>query len=215
MKESYICGFIVLRNPIFNYGKNDQGIYLEIPPGGEKIYYNGIDRMPWFDLDEYYYSGQLPVDLIEIRNAIESSDTDFSDISLLQDIRQAYLVYSFLNSRTQNKNELAVVYSKELAEKRGFQTVDMEIKWLGIDIYCPGYGSQIREGIFNMSKVFTKYLRYINEYGLFSDEYICDKYIDCYLQLSHLYDLESVPGELVNRVQKIRLGTIKCLNQSA
>jgi hypothetical protein len=50
-------GFLIVRLPEYNFDAEDRGAFSkEVPKLGD-IYYGGIFRMPWFDLDEDYISG--------------------------------------------------------------------------------------------------------------------------------------------------------------
>jgi hypothetical protein len=53
-------GFLVVRLPFLNKDALGRGAYSKIAPSLGSIYYGGIDRMDWFDVEEDFYNNTLP-----------------------------------------------------------------------------------------------------------------------------------------------------------
>jgi len=112
-----ICGYVVLRKPMHNFYAADRCAFFKKPPCIGDIYYSGLDRMPWFDLDEDHYSGTLPLELIKLRSEIEETNQYFTDIKLLSNVDKTQKILEFSN-RHQDRNEICVVFSENLAKQK-------------------------------------------------------------------------------------------------
>ena len=62
-----IVGFIVVRTPKFNFDAEGRGAFSSPAPRLGSIYYGGVDRMPWFDVDKHYYARILPTEIAKLR----------------------------------------------------------------------------------------------------------------------------------------------------
>ena len=67
-----ICGFIILRKPEYNFDSRPLSAFSIKPPSINNIYYSGLDRMPWFDIDEGYYNKTLADKILKLRTKLHS-----------------------------------------------------------------------------------------------------------------------------------------------
>lgn len=203
-----VCGFVVLRKPNQNYDKEGRGAFLSSPPCIDEICYSGIDRMPWFELDEDLYSGTLSQEFVALRDKIQKKNDDFTDIKLLTDLDEVRSILNYSNWITE-RNEIAVVFSEKLAEIKGTINTDMKVVWLGLDIYCPGYGSQLREGIFSKPELFSGFVKQLNPNGLFDiDSPVLADYVQMYRELSDAHNLEPIDSKMVGQIDTIKIGKL-------
>lgn len=187
----FICGFLVVRKPDQNFDEVcDSPYYLaSSPPCIEGVCYSGLSRVPWFELDEHFYAGTLPKELVEIREELEKINQPYLDIKLIKDFDTARKILEYSNS-IQDRYEIAVVFSDKLSKNKGSFETNLNIYWLGLDIYYSGYGSQIKEGIFNKPSLFDDFLGNLNSNGLFDNN---DDVIEAYVKK---YNEVAVSGNL-------------------
>lgn len=67
--------YIVVLDPIY-LGSLHGDTLKVIVNGGMSVFYRGIDREPWWNLDKLYYAGLLGVEMTELRRNIERSGLD-------------------------------------------------------------------------------------------------------------------------------------------
>ncbi len=202
-----ICGYVVLRKPMHNFYGADRSAFFKKPPCIGDIYYSGIDRMAWFDLDEDHYSGILPCEFIELRDEIEEKNQDFTDIKLLGDLDKTKRILEFCN-RHQDRNEICVVFSENLAKQKKVVIGCSNVMWLGNDVYCHGYGSILAQGLFAKPDLFPEFIGQLNTNGLFNlDSYITNKYIERYIEMSKLHNLEQI-DDVIDQIDIIAVGRL-------
>ncbi len=204
-----ICGFIILRKPDYNFDERGRGTFSSNVPKIGNMFYSGVDRMPWFDLNEYYYNSSLPSHLIKIRQELCNNNQDFNDFDLILDLQKAIQALEFSN-KNGSINELAVFYSERMETSFGVIKLNIDISWLGIDPYIHGYGSLIREGIFKYPNEFSSYLEMLNSNGLFdldSKRNDVIEYIKTYNNLSKNINLEPI-DEFTNDIDLITIGRV-------
>ncbi|POZ49557.1 hypothetical protein [Methylovulum psychrotolerans] len=198
MTRNSICGYFVLRKPIYNFDLKEREFFRKEPPCIGCICYSGISRMPWFDLDddEDYYSGTLPRESIELRNEIDEQYRDFSNIELLRDLDKTKRILAFSN-RHQDRNEICVAFSETLAKQKGTFISDSAIQWLGVDVFFSGYGSILEQGIFAKPDLFPEFIIRLNMNGLFDlgSDFV-SSYIDEYIEVSEAHNLEPYSGPI-------------------
>lgn len=200
-----ICGYFVLRKPKQNFDEKGRGCFLKNPPCIGDIYYSGINRMPWFDIDDDYYSGTLPREFIELRNKLNEQNQDFTDIELLRDLDNTRKILEFSN-RHQDRNEICVLFSEQLAEKKGTFISDSNIQWLGVDVFFSGYGSILEQGIFAKPDLFPEFTVRLNSNGLFDlGSNFVGRYIDKYIEVSKSHNLEPI-ADLITPVDIVTVG---------
>ncbi len=189
-----------------NFDEEGRGAFLPNAPKIDELYYGGVDRMPWFELDEGFFSKTLPAQLTQFRKEIRTSNPDSSDFKLLFDLSKVVSIFEYSNQHD-DINEIIVLQSDALRKTKGVFDCDSEIKWLGIDVYCQGYGSLIREGIFKKPGVFSSFRNMINEFGLFHlDNDNIGNYIQHYFKSSKEHNLEEIPPS--GDIDIIKLGRI-------
>lgn len=210
-----ICGFLVVRKPDQNFDKVSVSPYFlpGLPPCIKGVCYSGISRVPWYELEENYYAGTLPQELIEFREELNEVNQPDLDLKLIKDFDKARKVLEYSNT-VQDRYEIAVLYSEKLSKIKGSLEVDvdMDIDWLGIDIYYSGYGSQLKEGIFNKAILFNDFIEKINSHGLFeNDKSLIEAYTDRYNEVSAdnnlelMHDIDFVLRDLI-RVGRVKRG---------
>src|SRR5262245_61928590 len=103
------------------------------------LYYGGVNRMPWFDVDEVRYSEEgLSGDLLELMRAIQDNRSYYSGLPIARDLAGALRLLKFSN-RLEARNELIVLRSRELLRRKpGPLACPSAISWLGIDPFCLG-----------------------------------------------------------------------------
>ena len=202
-----ICGFMVVRKPKMNFDKEGRGAFLSHAPNIDGLYYGGVDRMPWFEIDEDYFSGILPKQLIELRKELRKTNQDTSDLKLLFDLSLVNSVIEYSNKKIEI-NEIIVLRSSGLERTKGSFICDNEIEWHGIDIHCQGYGSLLREGIFSKPEVFSTFINAINEHGLFNeDSKLINYYIEHYINISKAHNLEKIDRNIA-ALDRIEVGNL-------
>lgn len=192
MEES--CGYMVVRLPAENFDPEGRGAFSAKVPIFNGIYYGGLDRLPWFDIDEAYYSGRLPIDLRCIRRSLKEINLDFSGIDLLKSLSEARQMLDYSNRESQ-KNEIITVYSEMLRELKGAIKLESSVNWIGCDIINLGHSSLLHDGIFSNAELFMDFQDALNENGLIRDETTAKEYIMRYCQLAEQGLVEEIIDE--------------------
>ncbi|MBV1928197.1 MAG: hypothetical protein KUG81_01630 [Gammaproteobacteria bacterium] len=199
-----ISGYIVLRKPEFNFDESGRGAYLPYAPKIGDQLYGGIDRMQWFDLDEGYYEKSLPMELIKIRERIYSANQQSSDMKLIDSLDDAERVLTYSN-KSICRNELIGVVEEKHFDHSNLNNVKNKRSILGCDVFCDGYGSLIREGVFSKPEYFGEHIDKLNESGIFHcDESSIEKYIEFYQMKSREGQVESMEGK-IKAIQILRI----------
>lgn len=202
-----ISGFLVLRKPDFNYDEEGRGAFLPYAPKIGELYYAGIDRMAWFDIDEEYYSKELPDDILQLRNELDKNKLNYTDFKLMLDFKNAKKLLEYSNKR-QIINELVTICSEKIGSIDDGVSFEINSELLGVDLYCHGYGSIVREGIFTKPELFTDFSDRLNAHGLFnSDDAIIDNYIDFYVECSKSGVIEPIDGAESN-LEKVLISRV-------
>ncbi|MCP4347077.1 MAG: hypothetical protein GY795_16310 [Desulfobacterales bacterium] len=202
-----VCGFMVLRKPSENFDGEGQGAFLPYAPKLGDIYYAGVDRMPWFELDEHYFAGVLPENFVQLRKELRHINQNLTDFKLIYDIEKAIAILEYSN-QINPICELIAIESSDIIKVKGVINCEAIINWIGIDIYCHGYGSLIREGLFNKPKLFSFFSNEVNEHGLFNmNSELIDEYIDTYIKCSKINNLEKINGA-IKHLDKIAVGRV-------
>lgn len=192
--------YVVLRKCALNFDARARGAFLSSPPCLNNKYYAGIDRMPWFDLDEKYYSGALSK---EVREELEKIHRNISNYGLpvSNELNLATMLLE-LSNQDSDANELVFLCKRgeKLPSISGFELSD-----LGVDLYVDGYGSIIRNGFFshNDSELIKVYEQHLNPSGIFNnnDEGIIEQYVKAYKQSE---SVEPVEGA-VHRISILKM----------
>jgi hypothetical protein len=203
-----ITGLLVVRLPAHNFDREGRGAFLAVAPKIGNIFYGGIDRMPWFDLDEDYYAKTLPGDLLEIRKSLSEGSRDFTGIELCYDLQMASKVLEWSN-REVTRNEVIAVRSQKLVElkKKSLALDSEEIDWLGFDFVSLGHWSLLAGGMFTSPSYFLRWQAYLNEHGLMSNENILREFASDYSAAAKKNGVEPIPEEVYG-LEAIEIGRI-------
>lgn len=204
-----VCGFIVLRKPDQNYDDVPQApFYLHgTPPCINEICYSGIVRAPWYELDEGDFKGTLPDNLVKLSRELNETNQPYLDIKLFKDIDMAKEVLEYSNS-IQNRYEIASIYSDKLADMKGIVKTNEDITWLGNDVFCYGYGSQLLDGLFSNPAEFSDTVSLINSNGLIDNIDSIESYVTFYNQISSSLNIESIVDIDPSLKDVIRIGRV-------
>jgi len=195
-------GFLVVRSPEKNRDVQKRGAFSAEAPHLGPVYYSGIDRMPWFDIEEDFYKGGLPDDLVPLLRRITSS-SDFSGINLCTDLTIARDLLNYSNRRTVD-NELIVVRAKKLAALKGIVEIDeTQIRWIGYDLVCLGGASLLRDGVFSVPTAFPGWQGSLNQDGLLPSSSVTAAYLQAYKTAMAEGVVEELPEELPNFVYAV------------
>jgi len=169
--------------------------------------YGGIDRMPWFELDEAFYRGTLPGDISRLRASLTEANEDLTGIRLCQDLRTALALLEYSN-RSETKNELIALRSDKLARVKGAMKLDNSLcTWLGYDVVSLGNWSLLRDGLFRSPASFPGWEKMINESGLLIDPELSESIIELYEAASRAGQVEELPGSLYG-IDVIEVGKV-------
>ena len=167
MKEQVCAGILVLRLPNQNFDAEGRGAFSSTAPKIGDLFYGGVHRMPWFDVDEDYYQGSLPDDLNQLRSSLKADD--FTGVNLCYDLEAARRMLAWSNRKCE-RNELVAVRSERLvAIKRKTITIEQEIQWKGFDFVSLGNWSLLADGLFCRPKYFAAWKKHLNNHGLMDD----------------------------------------------
>lgn len=197
-----ICGFVVVRFGKLNFRGRE---YSElIPPHVDGIYYGGIERLDWFDIDNERYSGTLPVEYKLLYEQLDNTST----VSLIKKLDIAKKLLDFSNRKKQ-LNEIIAIYSKGIEATYGSFISEREIHWRGEDVVC-WMGSMLREGIFTKPHLFIEFKNKLNKYGLFDiNSQVSDLYVEHYSNLSAQGHVLEDFSNVMSSLDKIWIGEFK------
>jgi hypothetical protein len=204
-KDIEARGFMVVRRPEFN--TRESGVVPpQPPPRIDGTLYCGIDRMGWNEVDLAFYERSLPEDLVLKREVIWAASPVDLDFKLCSDLSDARALLDFSN-RQREESELAIVDSDLLARYPAIPLDEVEVEWLGSDLYCHGFGSQLLGGIFSDPETFSEFLEELNEHGLFEiGTPTLQRYKEAYVDRATHAGLE--PIERVDQIDTVRVGRV-------
>ena len=195
--EQNISGFLVVRKAGMDKDPEGRAFYGARPSCLGALCYGGIDRMPWFDLDEEFYAGTLPEGVARLRKSLDLANDDLTGIRLCKDWPTARALLEF-DERARLVNEIVCVRSGKLAAIKG--TVGSSdvpaVRWGGYDLVSLGNWSLLREGLFRSPASFQGWEKVLNEFGLLSSPESADEYLRLYEAASHAGRVEELPGSL-------------------
>lgn len=202
-----VSGYLVVRVPETNFDEQGRGAFPASAPCVEGICYGGIDRMPWFDVEDELYSGNLPADLKNIHDAIKKSNDDFTGLAICTDFQAALQLLEYSNRKVR-RNELIALTSPKLSEIKGsFELHPQRVEWLGYDIVSLGNWSLLREGFFVQPDEFKDLRQRLTSAGLLSDLEIATAYVQDYLAASNKGHVEELP-ESSYGIESIYVGRV-------
>ncbi|MGH9874447.1 MAG: hypothetical protein ACRD9S_18485 [Pyrinomonadaceae bacterium] len=204
-----VNGFLVVRLPHLNRDQAGRGVYPAQPPVLGTVHYGGIDRMPWFDIDEELYAGVLPANIAQARQLIEEDNNDdFTGIKLCKDLDTALALLKHSN-RLEAANELIVIRSEKLTEIKDAIDFDTSrVSWIGYDVLILGDLSLLRAGLFTSPSSFPGWGDRLNELGLFSSRALLDEYVRAYEAASLKGAIEQLPRNTMYGIDMVEIGRL-------
>lgn len=197
-----ICGFTIVRLARLNF----RGVeYSELkPPQVDEIYYHGIERLDWFDIENEYYSKTLPANYSVLFEQLDN----IGMLSLTKKFEIAQKLLAFSNMK-RPLNEIIAIYSKGIETTYGSFTTDRKIDWIGEDVEC-WVGSMLKEGIFKKPHLFSDFKKNLNQYGLFDiNSPITDLYANYYNKLTRQGEVLEIFSDVMHQLDKIWIGIPK------
>lgn len=173
-----VCGFMVVRRPAENRDALGLGAFPAVVPTLGGVPYGGVDRMPWFDLDERFYAGTASELLQAAKGEIKRTNRDVSGVDVLSDLNLVRRVMDELGADAA-RNEIIAVYSAELCSLK--QTIESpnHLLPLGYDVVIHGAGSALRSGAFE-AVGFREWDGRVNINGLLESVDDCQSYAAAY-----------------------------------
>ncbi|MFJ2990367.1 hypothetical protein ACIPF8_21080 [Collimonas sp. NPDC087041] len=172
----YNFGYLVVRLPAFVSEFAGDTLHTISDSQGRDISYFGLDRNPWRDFDDLFYSEQLAEKYKSIRQKIIGSKLNSFSPGVCYEIQEAKEILE-LSNKALIRNELIMITAESDISKSGEQD-----NVLGFDCYVDGYGSLLRLGLFQRGDIFNDFLPYLNTNGMFNSSEQISKYVEAYLQ---------------------------------
>ena len=200
-----ICGYLVLRMPEHSYDERALGHPRRNPVGSR--YYGGVDRMPWADLVAGRASGSLPPGVALLWDELIEWNRGDWDVLLSPHLGKTRELLAYSNASVA-RNEICAVYSPHLALRKGCMDSPVDVAWLGVDLFLPGYGSIVDQGFFAHPDLFSRFDSDINEEGLIHLESThIEAYTQEYVRLEAAHHLEPIDDSLAD-LDRIEIGRI-------
>jgi hypothetical protein len=155
---------------------------------GEAIYYMGIDRDPWWDLDGLFYEKKLSRQENDLRTRIKSSRLPFFSAGVCGDMDCACQALS-LSNQALEANEIIYI-STNIA--RNLSLDNRNTTYMGLDYYFDGYGSVLRLGLFCKPQLFLGAVDHLNDFGLFDSLEMLLDYVKTYTIICKRHGLEPI-----------------------
>jgi hypothetical protein len=198
-----IAGYIVVRKPYFN--NEDLLVGKKLTSNVDGVYYCGIDRLNWVDVDNMYLNNMLKLDQKNVYEKLRSSDNDFLGVRILRSISDAHF-FGSLDKEQADKNEIIIVSGNSLNTSKGSMLVDSaSVNWLGYDLVLLGGWSLIRHAVFENQQYHLLKVKGINDFGLFDNTNV-EEFIDAYNKLANLNVVDPLFDEYPLGVECIRIG---------
>ena len=192
LPTNWVNGFMVVRKPTLNRDAAARGAFSDHTPCREALCYAGIDRMPWFDIDDLWYAGSLPEPWLSARKQLRSDNSDITGLELSQDLNVAISLLTYSN-RANAANELIAVRSEALLPAKGIvATGPLAIAWLGYDVVALGQQSLLRDGLFAVPSAFPSWWERINDSGLLPSLALVEGYTIAYRAASSRGEVEEI-----------------------
>ncbi len=203
-----VAGFIVVHRIGFKAPIVPGGIDIPLARLGD-VFYGGVFRGPWHDVDYYYYRRELPGPLMDMAERMENDNRAYLGLEVCRDLHAALAMLSFTRSLGV-ESDLIAVRSPQLLQTKGRVAIgDGLVEWGGVDIITPGYGSLLKEGLFAKPELFRGWESALRPTGLLGESVSVDAYVEAYrpgVGAGELEDfLEPLPGYHIDSVQ---VGTV-------
>jgi hypothetical protein len=174
-----IVGYIIVRKPQHNeitHGRSLEPI--------SNIYYHGMDRLMWYDLESNLLEGKFPDDLKLKHEQLVASENDLTFTKVLKSFEDSKRFLSTSRNLIE-RNEIIAINSNALIKIKGGMSVPGDlIEWLGYDVVLLGGWSLIKHGVFENRQLSLVDAKRLNKYGLFDDVDGIDKFLAEYERLA-------------------------------
>jgi hypothetical protein len=201
-----INGYLVVRKSLENFDSRETGPHLNHAPRIGELVYMGVDRMPWADVSDAFYSKRLPEALSKHFRVLQENKDDLSGLNLTCDIDVGLEMLRYAN-RVEQKNEIIAVRSRQLSEIQGSLQTNAEIEWLGYDVFVFGGWSLLKDGVFLKPLIFRGWERRLNDYGLLPNENLLSGYLCDYESAVKKDEVEEIPHK-ESVIEAIEVGRI-------
>jgi hypothetical protein len=199
-----ICGLQVVRKPGQAVDSLRRGAYASDPPVIRGVTYGGIDRLPWFELDDAYFTGTLPARMEEIWRDVHTT-RDHTGLDLCRDLAVSFEVLRWSGL---DRNELIALRGRQLTDIKGvFALPPSHVQWRGFDVVALGEFSLLAAGVFRAPNHFSRWTAQISAHGLFSTAEQLSQYVDDYNEAAAKGIVESLSDESY-KVDFIEIGGV-------
>lgn len=169
-----INGYILVRRPDCTEN-NSLGRLMSV----DGVYYCGISRDMWCDIQNCNFNKTLPLLLKGFYDKLMRSGNDGSHIPILTNWEDVNKFLS-ITDEIRSKNEIIVVSSPTLDKVKGTIEPLQNIQWIGYDIMLLGSWSLIRHAIFENRLFELTKCSPLNNYGLFDNLNFVDEFLEKY-----------------------------------
>ncbi len=212
LETNQINGFMVVRTPALNWDAAGRGAFSRYAWCLDGIYYGGIDRMPWFEIDDQFYAGTLPEPIKHKRQRIEDFNYhDLSGIPICPDLDMVVSLLHYSNS-VYPANELIAIRSDGLTPFKGVVTYDpAKVEWLGYDVVALGEQSLLHDGLFAVPGAFGDWRTRINRFGLLPTLDLVEPFTAAYraaMEREEVEDFVEQPDLYEHTVPAIQIGRV-------
>ncbi|WP_223151781.1 hypothetical protein [Chitinophaga qingshengii] len=200
-----ITGYVIVRKPAHIF---DDVVGKSLSPSIEGIYYHGIDRSNWRDVESRFYQSKIPESLLKTYADLDVSELDFTGIKVVKAYHDAVAFLS-IDKEMALTNELVVVASDRLNQIKGPGiATPQHITWLGYDIVLLRGWSLIRHAIFENREMSLLETIKLNSFGLLDHVENVDDFLETYDKLGDLDRVDPLPENGVYGIDYLRVGRI-------
>lgn len=195
-----MAAYIIVRKPQFD----------EYVPGAParplgNILYQGMNRSMWYDLDTFSIEGKLPDELKQPYAKLKDTGNYLTFVRIATSRQEAEQFFTIGGDWT-DRNEVIVVQSDALDGTFGLAPLRAgSVEWLGFDLVLLGGWSLISHGIFENRRLSLLAKKSINGNGLFDDTYGLDAFIEEYMRLGALNEVDPLTSVTLEVVRVGRL----------
>lgn len=204
MTETRVNGFLVLRRPELNLDIEARGAFTAVAPCLDGRCYGGVDRMPWFDVEEALYADKLPPDLRAIRDGIRARNADATGLALAE-LEEARSLLAYAN-RVSPANELVALRGTRLDQVKGIIRTSARVDWLGWDVVALGSWSLLSV-VFVVPDAFPGFSHRINVSGLLNSDRDAALLMAAYREAEFREQVEELPKPGLG-IDFIRIGRV-------
>lgn len=179
-------GYLLVRGPE-DVGQVHGDTLKNLRVDGKRRTYRGMDREPWWTLDELMSKGSLSDDLKRWRSEVETAGNIHFSPGVCVDRSQAMAIRSAC-AQCGAGDEMIWIESLGTGPEH-------DGRLLGYELYIDGYGSLLRLGMFTSPEVFRDFHDALNEDGLFSSLGELRDYGQAYLVRSRDANLEPIESK--------------------